>query len=228
MKTWKTRLAEAPQTLLKDWIVDSFHRLWYHSPSTWQRNTYLGFGIKQLPFDLWIYQELIYRLKPPFIVQTGVSEGGSVLFFAHLLDAMQAPASSVVVGVDIKLTESARRIVHPRVHLIEASSTDPSTLESVKSLLPAAEGFVSLDSDHSRAHVRKEIELYAPLVAKDSYLVVEDTNVNGHPVASDHGVGPYEAVEDFLRQTKDFERDDALWQRNLFSFHQYGWLKRVR
>lgn len=228
MRNLKARLARLPRTALKPWIIDSFHRFWYDSPDTWQRNTYLGFGVKQLPLDLWLYQELIYKLRPPFVLQTGISDGGSIVFFSHLLDLIGAPASAVVVGVDIQLTESARRIDHPRARLIEASSTDPKTIERIKGMLPAEQGFVSLDSDHARDHVRKELDLYAPFVALGSYLVVEDTNVHGHPVLLEHGPGPFEATEDFLNANSSFQRDDALWQRNLFSFHQYGWLKRVR
>ncbi len=217
-----------PRRLLRDWIIDSFHQLWYDSDKTWTENAFLGFGIKQLPFDLWLYQDLIYRLRPPFILQTGVSKGGSILFFAHLLDLVQAPASAVVIGVDIELTPEARRIDHPRVRLLEGSSTSADTLARVKSLLPSAQGFVSLDSDHRREHVRQEITLYAPLVGVGSYLVVEDTNINGHPTAPRWGEGPYEAVEDFLVGNQEFVRDDDVWRRNLFSFHQFGWLKRIR
>jgi cephalosporin hydroxylase len=149
-----------------------------------------------------------------------------MVYFASLLDLLQADAECLVIGVDLRISERARTVTHPRVRLLEGSSTSPEVLRMIKRYVPAAGAMVSLDSDHSRDHVLAELKLYSDFVGAGSYLVVEDMNINGHPVGRTSGPGPFEAVEEFLRVDTRFERDDALWQRNLISFHHHGWLKR--
>ncbi len=207
-------------------VTNAFHFLYYHSSETYQWNTFLGYPIAQSPMDLQVYQEVIAAAKPGFIVQTGVLYGGSVLFFASMLDLIGAPPESLVVGIDVVLTPKAKALRHPRVRLIEGSSTDPEVIERASALLPGDRGMVVLDSDHSRGHVAAELALYRNLVGVGQYLVVEDTNINGHPVKPFWGPGPREAAREFLKGNPAFVEDTKCWRHTRFTFH--GWLLRER
>lgn len=220
------RLMKTP--MMTKIIADGFHVVWHARPNTWSQNTFLGYPLSQCPMDLQLYQELVWRLKPRSIVQTGVDAGGSILYFASLLDLIDAPPDALVIGIDIRLADIAKTLKHPRIRLLEGSSVDSSLIAEVKRLLPPGGGFVSLDSDHSCGHVFSELELYSEFVAVGSYLVVEDTHFNGHPVNPRFGPGPMEAVEMFLKRDPRFVSDDGLWRRNLMSFHKHGWLRRVK
>lgn len=221
-----TLRAISSDSVLSRQIARAFHLHWHYS-GAWTKNTYLGYPIQQSAFDMQAYQEVIYRVRPEVIVQTGVAYGGSALYFATLLDAIGADPSARVIGIDIRLYDAARRLEHPRITLIEGSSTEQATIDRVHELVgDAPRALVSLDSDHTRDHVAREIEAYKELVGVDSYLVVEDVDLNGHPVLPTYGPGPYEAAEAFARCDDRFVRDDDVWKKNGFTSH--GWYRRLR
>lgn len=204
----------------------AFHQAYYNSAlQTWGRSKWMGLPIMQLPFDLMSYQELIWTSQPKLIVQTGVGEGGSLLFFAHMLDILGYPAK--VIGIDTVAPQRPERLAHPRIQFIHAQSTDMRTVDVVRQAIAECGGhvMVCLDSDHSKAHVAAELAAYAPLMPFGSWLVVEDTNINGHPVAPTFGPGPREALADFMAANGSlFDADNDFASRHLFSFH--SWLRR--
>jgi cephalosporin hydroxylase len=203
--------------------IDAFHRLYYgRSVATWGDTWWLGVKVRKCPLDLWAYQEILYDTQPDLIVETGTAEGGSALFLATLCDVL---GRGEVVSVDI---EPGERPAHDRIRYLEGSSVDTAI---VKSISTTARGHdrvtVILDSDHSRDHVRSELQAYSPLVTPGCHLIVEDTNVNGHPVHPRHGPGPHEAVDEFLAHHREFERDRRP-ERHLVTFNPGGYLLRTR
>lgn len=209
-----------------DWervIIDAFHRLYYEvsifdlapAPGEQQASpilTWLGVPVSKCPPDLWIYQEIIYERKPELIVETGTQYGGSALFLANLLDFI---GSGRVVTVDIRTYEGLPQhervlVEHPRIEYLLGSSTSPEVVERIKALADGAERvMVILDSDHRMQHVLKELSIYSNIVTDDQYLIVEDTDINGHPVFENFGPGPMEALERFLAHDKRFVIDKS-------------------
>jgi cephalosporin hydroxylase len=215
----------APGRGWRESVTDGFHRLYYETGQaggTWKDTTWLGVPTWKVPLDLWIYQELLHQLRPDLIVETGTAHGGSGLYLATLCQALGA---GEVVSIDIGHWPD--RPSHQRLTYLTASSTDPEVVAQVAERAKRARCvLVVLDSDHSRDHVLAELRAYAPLVTPGSYLVVEDTNVNGHPVFEAFGPGPMEAVQDFLKERDDFEVDRSR-EKLLFTFNPGGWLRKL-
>ena len=193
--------------LLENRIVREFHRLYYNWGSrTWSNTYWLGTQTQKCPLDLWIYQELLHELRPAVIVETGTAAGGSALFLASICDLL---GNGAIVSVDIEAQPG--RPTHERITYLTGSSTAPEIRARVEEFVgDRAPVLVILDSNHEREHVLEELRIYAPLVTPGSFVIVEDTNVNGHPVSPDFGPGPMEAVSEFLRSSEDFSIE---WKR---------------
>lgn len=224
--------AERARTETERDVIDRFNLLWYERErTTWKRGvSWMGVPMQQCPTDLWVYQELIFRTRPE-VVEVGVKRGGLTRYVADLLDLLNPgdPEAAQVVAIDLHVRDAARNAVgpHPRVTLIEGSSTADEVVDQVRARCAVRRALVLLDSDHRAKHVRAELELYAPLVPVDGYLIVNDTNVNGHPVAPAFGPGPYEAVDDFLGSTDAFEVDPDC-EKHLLTVCPRGYLRRVK
>ena len=208
-------------------IVDAFHRLYFDGPAgegrVHHRTTWMGVTCLKSPLDLWAYQEILAQVRPDLVLETGTHMGGSALFLAHMLDLL---GKGEVITIDV--LAHAGRPEHARLRYLQGSSADAALVRALLEPRPRGETrLVILDSDHSKAHVARELELFAPEVSLGSYLIVEDTSVNGHPLLPDFGPGPYEAVEDFLSGSAEFAVD-ASREKFLMTFHPGGFLKRVK
>jgi len=200
--------------------IDGFHKIYYNS-GVWTRTNWLGVPIQKCLLDVWIYQEILQELTPDLIIETGTAAGGSAFYLASLLDLL---GNGQIVTIDINSNEN--RPYHRRITYLQGSSIAPEIEEAVSQF---AEGkrtiFVLLDSDHSKGHVLKEMEFYGKMVSSGSYMVVEDTNINGHPVLKRFGEGPYEAVQEFLKINKSFFVDYNM-EKFFVSFNKHGYLKK--
>jgi cephalosporin hydroxylase len=191
---------------------------------TWTNTTWLGVRVEKCPLDLWIYQELLAELQPKLVIETGTCAGGSALFLACCMDLI---GEGRVMTIDIDDRPELKRPVHPRIEYVSGSSTDPAIISRAQAAADRRSPvLVILDSDHSRDHVLAELHAYAPLVTDRSYLIVEDTNINGHPVFPTFGPGPHEATELFLAEHPEFTRDRAC-EKFFLTFNPGGFLQRT-
>jgi cephalosporin hydroxylase len=202
-----------------DDVINGFHRAYYDS-RVWTTTAWLSVPTQKCPLDLWIYQELLTEFAPDLIVETGTADGGSALFLANVCDLL---SNGRIVTIDVL---HAKRPAHPRVRYLTGSSIEPGIVAAIRhEAQDAASVLVVLDSDHSASHVLAELDAYAPLVTPGSYLIVEDTNVNGHPVLPEHGPGPAEALQNWLPDHPDFEVDRGREKFGM-TFNPGGYLRR--
>ena len=203
--------------------ITLFHKLiYYHRrDTTWKDTKWMGVPVQNIPSDLWVKQEIIWETRPQLIIETGTFDGGSAMFYASLFDLI---GEGEIVSIDVDPQPNLP--IHPRITFITASSIEPSVVEQVKAMSEGKRVMVVLDSDHSESHVRKELDAWATMTTPGCYLVVEDTNVYGHPVLREHGPGPMEALNDWLKTKPPF-KNDASREKYLVTFHPRGYWKRI-
>lgn len=197
--------------------------------------SWLGRPIIQFPQDLAALQEIIWDTKPDLIIETGIAHGGSLIFHASMLQLLGNDGRVLGVDIDIRDHNRAEIEAHPmfeRIEMIQGSSIDGSTADQVRMIAGGAKRvMVVLDSNHTHAHVERELELYAPLVTKDCYLVVCDTLIEDMPAGSfpdrpwDKGNNPATAVREFLSATDRFEVDATIDAKLQISVAPGGYLK---
>ena len=197
--------------------------------------TWLGRPIIQLPHDIVQMQELVWRVKPDLIIETGVAHGGSLILSASILELI---GKGRVLGVDIDIRAHNRTAItaHPlskRIDLLQGSSIDPTTIAEVTARVKSAGTvMVVLDSNHAAEHVAAEMAAYAPLVDVNSYLVVMD-GAQGQVFDIPRGNAawqndnPLTALDAFLAGTDEFEIDDHFTRLHVTS-NPRGYLRRVK
>lgn len=213
----------------------------------------LGRPIIQFPQDMVAVQELIWKVKPDLIIETGIAHGGSLILSASMLalldycDAVESrkkldPKTTRrrVLGIDIDIRKHNRQAIeaHPMAHkidMIQGSSIDPEMIDKVHKYAKGHERIlVCLDSNHTHEHVLAELEAYAPLVTKDSYCVVFDTVIEDMPEGSfpdrpwGKGNNPKTAVWEYLKSHPEFEIDKSIQHKLLITVAPDGYLKRVK
>lgn len=198
---------------------------------------WMGRPVIQYPQDLVASQEILWNVKPDLVIETGVAHGGSLIFYASILELI---GRGKVVGVDNEIRPHNRAAIeaHPmfrRIELIEGSSTDAGVFARVRSL---AEGqrtvLVALDSNHTHDHVLAELRLYSQLVTPGSYLIAFDTIIEEMPPEFSAnrpwkpGDSPATAVRQFLTETDRFVVDEEIDHKLLISVAPGGYLRCVK
>ncbi len=200
--------------------------------------SWMGRPIIQYPQDMIAMQELIWDIKPDLIIETGIAHGGSLIYYASLLELI-GEGEVLGIDIDIRAHNKAEIEKHPmfkRIKMIEGSAIEQETIDKVAEYTKGKKRIlVCLDSNHTHEHVLAELEMYSPFVTKDSYLVVFDTIVEDLPEgyfsqSRPWGIGnnPKTAVNEFLEKNKDFSIDESVDNKVLISVAPSGYLKRLK
>ena len=200
--------------------------------------SWMGRPIIQYPQDMIAMQEIIWEIKPDYIIETGIAHGGSLIYYASLLELI---GHGEVIGIDIDIREHNRKEIeaHPmmkRIKMLQGSSIDKTNVEEIKNLVGDNKKIiVCLDSNHTHEHVMSELELYSPFVSTGSYIVVFDTIVEDLPEGyfsqkRPWGISnnPKTAVQQFLKENDNFVIDEQIDNKLLVSVAPQGYLKRIK
>jgi len=199
--------------------------------------TWLGRPIIQYPQDIIAIQEIIWKVKPDLIIETGIAHGGSLIFSASLLELL---GKGKVIGIDIDIREHNRKEIEnhslsKRIEMIEGSSIDEKIISKVEAIVKENDKIlVILDSNHTHEHVLKELELYSKFVKKDGYVIVLDTIIEDMEENSfsdrpwNKNNNPKTAVCEFLKNNDRFKIDKKIQNKLLITVAPDGYLKCVK
>lgn len=211
---------------VREWTL--YHHHYVHQAYRYgdkeMQQRWLNHDILKSPFDCWVYQELIYKIKPDYIIELGIMFGGATHFYASICDLA---GHGEVIGIDISLAK-VKSVDNPRITLIEGSSSSQETFDKVKEIVGDKTVLVIADSDHEKNHCLAELRLFSQLVTVGSYYVVEDSLndvMHWHPVPNE---GPQAAAIAFAEETDDFVFDTRYAEKYIFSLSPLGFLLRVK
>ena len=208
------------------------------------KHTYLfdwfGIPVIQFPNDIIVMQEFIYKIKPKYIIECGVAHGGMLVFYATILKLLNIKKHKVI-GIDIKIRPiNKRRIIksgfYKNIDLFEASSTDEKLFNKLKNKynLKNERKIVVLDSNHTKEHVLNELNFYSKFLKKGDYIVVMDTIIElinpkfNKEKAFKKGNSPYNAVDLFLKNNKNFIIDNYYENKSFLTNMRNGFLKKIK
>ncbi len=244
IEDFKKEVAENIRQLGEDKDVQALSRIWSRETNQ-HKYTYnfswLGRPIIQYPQDMVAMQEIIWDVKPDLIIETGIAHGGSLIFYASMLELVASCTGSEgeVLGVDIDIRAHNRKAIEEhsmskRISMIQGSSIAPDVIAQViERAKDKKRIIVILDSNHTHDHVLAELKAYAPLTSVGSYCVVFDTLIDDMPkhVLGDrswrHGDSPKTAVHEYLKTHPEFEIDKSIEHKILITVAPDGYLKRL-
>ncbi|HTY13524.1 MAG TPA: CmcI family methyltransferase [Candidatus Omnitrophota bacterium] len=208
--------------------IRQYHE-WYYNNELWRKTQFLGADCCKSVSDMWNYQEIIHRLKPSLLVEFGTYRGGSALYFSAILKLVNDRSKVLTVDNCLEPGTEQRLRKERHIQVMKCSSTDPKVAKEILSLRRKFRGpaFFILDSDHSKAHVLAEMVSLRPVTRIGDYLIVEDSNINGHPVLPEFGEGPMEAIGEYFSNYPDDYRHDRETENKFgFTFAPEGFLIR--
>ena len=229
------------RSLGTDTDVQALSRIWVREITRHKyayNYTWMGRPIIQFPQDMIAMQEIIWETKPDLVIETGIAHGGSLIYYASLLELLGGDGQVLGIDVDVRAHNRAEIEKHPmakRIRMIEGSSVDEGVARQV-AIAAAAKNriMVVLDSNHTHDHVLRELKLYAPLVTKDCYLVVFDTLLEDMPDDLGHGRpwgkgnNPKTAVHEFLKTDSRLEIDKSIQHKLLITVAPDGYLRCIK
>lgn len=214
-----------------DWMVHA-DRYKYTYNFTW-----MGRPIIKFPNDIVAQQEILWRIQPDLVIETGIAHGGSIIFTASMLELI-GNGEAVAVDIDIRKHNRDEIEKHPmynRITMFEGGSTDPSVFAKIKEKAKGKKNvMVILDSNHTHQHVYDELSLYADLVTVGSYLILPDTFIEFFPKGYygdrpwDVGDNPYTAMKQFLSERDDFQIDHEPCNKSMITESIDGYLVRIK